>query len=98
MIDCAEKEGVRFSQYEGSPLHAGCAEGERDASMKVSSLAPARVAVPGGHRVVAVAAGLHHTVMLTEHGECPTLPHHTYRDRISDLLLTCAKNNNVSFV
>ncbi|KAL0852359.1 hypothetical protein ABMA28_000560 [Loxostege sticticalis] len=65
----SDKDSVRFTHYEGSPLHAAGSEAERDASMKVSSLPPARVAVPGGHRVVAVACGLHHTVMLTEHGE-----------------------------
>lgn len=43
---------------------------EREAGVKVTSLPPARVAVPGGHRIVAVACGLHHTVLLTEHGQC----------------------------
>ncbi|CAH2103304.1 unnamed protein product [Euphydryas editha] len=44
-------------------------EAEREASVKVSCLAPARVVVPGGHRIVAVACGLHHTILLSEHGE-----------------------------
>ncbi|CAH0716565.1 unnamed protein product, partial [Brenthis ino] len=42
---------------------------EREASVKVSCLSPARVIVPGGHRVVSVACGLHHSVLLSEHGE-----------------------------
>ncbi|XP_061382096.1 E3 ubiquitin-protein ligase MYCBP2 isoform X5 [Danaus plexippus] len=45
---------------------------EREAGVKVTSLPPARVAVPGGHRIVAVACGLHHTVLLTEHGDVLT--------------------------
>ncbi|XP_064076475.1 E3 ubiquitin-protein ligase MYCBP2 [Vanessa tameamea] len=45
------------------------AESEREASVKVSCLAPARVVVPGGHRILAVACGLHHTILLSEHGE-----------------------------
>ncbi|RVE51528.1 hypothetical protein evm_003798 [Chilo suppressalis] len=73
-----EREGVRFTQREGSPLHAAGSEAERDASIKVSSLPPARVAVPGGHRVVAVACGLHHTVLLTEHGEVLTFGSNQY--------------------
>lgn len=42
---------------------------EREASVKVSCLSPARVIVPGGHRVVSVACGLHHSVLLSEHGK-----------------------------
>lgn len=43
-------------------------EVEKDLGIKGSCLAPARIAVPGGHKIIAVACGLHHTVLLTEHG------------------------------
>ncbi|XP_069365103.1 E3 ubiquitin-protein ligase MYCBP2 isoform X3 [Maniola hyperantus] len=43
-------------------------DSEREA-VKVNCLAPARVVVPGGHRIVAVACGLHHTMLLSELGE-----------------------------
>ncbi|KPJ10311.1 putative E3 ubiquitin-protein ligase MYCBP2 [Papilio machaon] len=45
---------------------------ERDAGVKVNSLPPARIAVPGGHRIVAIACGLHHTVLLSDNGEVLT--------------------------
>lgn len=41
---------------------------DRDAAVKLNSLPPARIAVPGGHRVVAIACGLHHTVLLSQNG------------------------------
>ncbi|XP_013162054.1 PREDICTED: E3 ubiquitin-protein ligase MYCBP2 isoform X3 [Papilio xuthus] len=47
-------------------------KGERDTSVKVNSLPPARIAVPGGHRIVAIACGLHHTVLLSDNGEVLT--------------------------
>ncbi|CAH1647847.1 unnamed protein product [Spodoptera littoralis] len=73
MID---KENVRFSLFEGA---AASSEMDRDASLKVTCLPPARVAVPGGHRIVAVACGLHHTVLLTEHVILPNRPEHTFK-------------------
>ncbi|XP_028043251.1 E3 ubiquitin-protein ligase MYCBP2 isoform X2 [Bombyx mandarina] len=63
-----DPEPSRYTQYEG---HSSGLD-DRDTSFKVSCLPPARVAVPGGHRVAAVACGLHHTVLLTEHGEVLT--------------------------
>ncbi|CAB3259025.1 unnamed protein product [Arctia plantaginis] len=65
----SDKDSVRMSAYESA---AGGSEGERDASLKVNCLPPARVAIPGGHRIVAVACGLHHTVLLTEQGDVLT--------------------------
>nr|XP_049693135.1 E3 ubiquitin-protein ligase MYCBP2 isoform X3 [Helicoverpa armigera] len=67
----SEAEGGRYGAWGGG------AE-ERDAALKVSSLPPARVAVPGGHRIAAVACGLHHTVLLTEHGEVLTFGSNQY--------------------
>ncbi|XP_052746686.1 E3 ubiquitin-protein ligase highwire [Bicyclus anynana] len=43
-------------------------ESERE-TVKVNSLAPARIVVPGGHIIVSVACGLQHTILLSEHGE-----------------------------
>lgn len=63
--EASQSEGAGPS-VSGSGAAAG--ESERDASVKMSCLAPARVVIPGGHRVVAVACGLHHTVLLSEHG------------------------------
>ncbi|CAH2036099.1 unnamed protein product, partial [Iphiclides podalirius] len=65
--------GSECGPSRGAESEAACAgpsgaDAERDAGVKVSSLAPARVAVPGGHRVVVVACGLHHSLLLTEHG------------------------------
>ncbi|XP_052752649.1 E3 ubiquitin-protein ligase MYCBP2 isoform X3 [Galleria mellonella] len=68
-----DKDG-RYHHYDS---HAG-SEGERDASLKVSCLPPARVAIPGGQRVSSVACGLHHTVLLTEHGEILTFGSNQY--------------------
>ncbi|KAJ0183671.1 hypothetical protein K1T71_000094 [Dendrolimus kikuchii] len=70
----SDKDNTKYTQYEG---HTG-PETERDASLKVSSLPPARVSVPGGHKVSAVACGLHHTVILTEHGEVLTFGSNQY--------------------
>ncbi|KOB65851.1 Esrom, partial [Operophtera brumata] len=47
---------------------------ERDAAIKVSCLPPARVAIPGGHRIAAVACGLHHT--FGQLGAGDIAPHH----------------------
>lgn len=44
-------------------------EPEREVIGKVTSLTPGRVIVPGAHRVCAIAAGLHHTVLCTEFGK-----------------------------
>lgn len=63
--DASQSEGAGPS-VSGSGVAPG--ESERDASVKMSCLAPARVVIPGGHRIVAVACGLHHTVLLSEHG------------------------------
>ncbi|KAH9644214.1 hypothetical protein HF086_008703 [Spodoptera exigua] len=71
----SDKENVRFSLFEGA---AASSEMDRDASLKVTCLPPARVAVPGGHRIVAVACGLHHTVLLTEHGDVLTFGSNQY--------------------
>ncbi|XP_063374022.1 E3 ubiquitin-protein ligase MYCBP2 [Cydia amplana] len=71
----SDKDNGRYGQYEG---HSTASEAERDGSLKVSCLPPARVTVPGGHRVVAVATGLHHSVLLTEHGEVLTFGSNQY--------------------
>ncbi|KAJ8737325.1 hypothetical protein PYW07_000596 [Mythimna separata] len=71
----SEKENVRFTVYESQ---AASSEVDRDASIKVSCLPPARVAVPGGHRIAAIACGLHHTVLITEHGEVLTFGSNQY--------------------
>ncbi|XP_050560251.1 E3 ubiquitin-protein ligase MYCBP2 isoform X7 [Spodoptera frugiperda] len=71
----SDKENVRFSLFEGA---AASSEMDRDASLKVTCLPPARVAVPGGHRIMAVACGLHHTVLLTEHGDVLTFGSNQY--------------------
>ncbi|XP_048488841.1 E3 ubiquitin-protein ligase MYCBP2 [Plutella xylostella] len=63
----ADKDNPRYAPYECGPL-----DPERDTGSKMSCLPPARVAVPGGHRIAAVACGLHHTVLMTEHGEVLT--------------------------
>ncbi|CAH0578389.1 unnamed protein product [Chrysodeixis includens] len=70
-----DKENTRFPTFEG-PVSSS--EVERDSSIKVSCLPPARVAVPGGHRIAAVACGLHHTVLLTDHGDVFTFGSNQY--------------------
>lgn len=55
-----------IAKYEG---HLNTSELDRDSSLKISCLPPARIAMPGGHKVINIACGLQHTVMLTEHGE-----------------------------
>lgn len=42
---------------------------ERDLAIKITCLPPARVAIPGGHKITAVACGLHHTLLITDRGE-----------------------------
>lgn len=48
--------------------HCSKDEGEKDASFKGNSLAPARIPLPGGHKIKAIACGLHHTVLMTNMG------------------------------
>ncbi|XP_050683096.1 E3 ubiquitin-protein ligase MYCBP2 [Leptidea sinapis] len=45
---------------------------EKDTPFKGSSLAPARIPLPGGQKIEAIACGLHHTVLLTHTGEVLT--------------------------
>ncbi|XP_041987793.1 E3 ubiquitin-protein ligase highwire [Aricia agestis] len=73
--DTASDKDTKYTQYEG---HSSTMDADRESSLKVSCLPPARVAVPGGHRVSAVACGLHHTVLLTEHGEVLTFGSNQY--------------------
>ncbi|XP_060809498.1 E3 ubiquitin-protein ligase MYCBP2 [Amyelois transitella] len=63
-----DKENVRYPQFDT----ATNMDAEREANVYVSCLPPAKVSIPGGHRITAIAAGLHHTVLLTEHGEVLT--------------------------
>ncbi|XP_059059876.1 E3 ubiquitin-protein ligase MYCBP2 [Achroia grisella] len=53
-------------------------EVEKDPSVKVSCLPPARVPIPGGQRVKSVACGLHHSVLLTENGDILTFGSNQY--------------------
>lgn len=52
----------------GSSGAAGLMPDLERETVKINCLPPARVVVPGGHRIVAVACGLHHTMLLSEHG------------------------------
>ncbi|XP_037299798.1 E3 ubiquitin-protein ligase highwire-like isoform X4 [Manduca sexta] len=70
-----KEESTKFPQFE---LPSIGLEMDRDPNLKMSCLAPSRVAVPGGHRVAALACGLHHTVLLTEHGEVLTFGSNQY--------------------
>ncbi|XP_045784545.1 E3 ubiquitin-protein ligase MYCBP2 [Maniola jurtina] len=66
--DSSQSEGETGSGL-GSAGTAGSGPDSERETVKVNCLPPARVVVPGGHRINAVACGLHHTMLLSELGE-----------------------------
>ncbi|CAH2243754.1 jg7138, partial [Pararge aegeria aegeria] len=69
--DPAQGEASHMEAAPGIAIAGSSGNGpdlERE-TLKVNSLSPARVVVPGGHRIVSVACGLQHSVLLSEHGE-----------------------------
>ncbi|XP_047524361.1 E3 ubiquitin-protein ligase MYCBP2 isoform X3 [Pieris napi] len=69
------EEEIKYIQYEA---HCSKDEGEKDAGFKGSSLTPARIPLPGGHKIEAIACGLHHTVLLTHMGDVLTFGSNQY--------------------
>ncbi|XP_038216347.1 E3 ubiquitin-protein ligase highwire [Zerene cesonia] len=71
----AAEEEMKYLQFEA---HCSKDDVEKDASFKGSSLPPARIPLPGGHKVEAIACGLHHTVLMTHLGDVLTFGSNQY--------------------